>query len=72
MNSTNEQQLLLVTGFVGLVAAVLVGAGEVLLHFDLLARYSETSYDFMLAVSDQRQTLGHFLGVLGVQPPQLS
>ena len=65
MNNAKEQQIILLTGIVGLVAAVLVGAGEFLLHFDPLARYSETSYDFMLAASDQRQTLGHFLGALG-------
>lgn len=55
---------LMLTGLVGLCAAVLVGAGEFLLHFDVLARYSEEHYDFMLAASDSRQTLGHFIGVL--------
>jgi len=50
---------------IGLIAAILVGAGEFLLHFDPLARFSETSYEFMLAASDERQTIGHFLGVLG-------
>jgi hypothetical protein len=42
-----------------------VGAGEFLLHFDPLARFSEGSdYRFMLAASEARQTWGHFLGVL--------
>ena len=53
------------TGLLGLLAAILVGAGEFLLHFDPLARYSEMHYDFMLATSDQQQTLGHFLGAFG-------
>lgn len=53
------------TGLVGLLAAILVGIGEFLLHFDPLARFSETSYEFMLAASDQRQTVGHFFGALG-------
>ena len=65
MNNIREQQIIVLTGIVGLIAAILVGVGEFLLHFDTLARYSEISYDFMLAASDQRQTLGHFFGVLG-------
>ena len=65
MTNTSQQQLLVLTGVVGVIAAIVVGAGEFLLHFDPLARYSETDYDFMLAASDSRQTMGHFLGVLG-------
>jgi hypothetical protein len=65
MTSINQQQCLVLTGVVGVIAAIVVGAGEFLLHFDPLARYSETEYDFMLAASDSRQTMGHFLGVLG-------
>ncbi|MCZ6829637.1 MAG: hypothetical protein O7F73_08630 [Gammaproteobacteria bacterium] len=65
MTSTSQQQFLVLTGVVGAIAAIVVGAGEFLLHFDPLARYSETDYDFMLAASDSRQTMGHFLGVLG-------
>lgn len=63
--TNNERQFMVVTGVIGLIAAILVGTGEFLLHFDPLARFSETSYDFMLAASDERQTIGHFLGVLG-------
>ena len=64
MNS-NSQQYIVITGVIGLIAAILVGIGEFLLHFDSLARFSETSYDFMLAASDERQTIGHFFGVFG-------
>jgi hypothetical protein len=56
--------LLMVTGFTGLVAALLVGWGEFLLNFDSLARYSETHYDFMLGTSTGSFSLGHFIGVL--------
>ncbi len=63
--TNNDRLFLVVTGIIGLIAAILVGAGEFLLHFDPLARFSETSYEFMLAASDERQTIGHFLGVLG-------
>ena len=65
MNNKNQQQFMLYTGVVGLIAAILVGTGEFLLHFDPLARFSADSYAFMLAASDERQTAGHFFGVLG-------
>ena len=55
----------MLTGLLGLLAAILTGTGEFLLHYDPLARFSEKSYDFMLAASDERQTIGHFIGVLG-------
>ena len=61
----HEHQQLIATGILGLIAALVVGAGEFLLHFDPLARFSSDSYQFMLAASDERQTVGHFLGVLG-------
>lgn len=60
-----EKQKILITGVLGLIAAILTGVGEFLLHFDPLARFSETSYEFMLATSDGQQTIGHFIGVLG-------
>lgn len=65
MKSMSEYQIILLTGIIGLVAAILVGVGEFLLHFDPLARFSADSYSFLLAASDGRQTMGHFLGVLG-------
>ncbi len=61
----DHRKMIFLTGVIGLIGAILVGAGEFFLHYDPLARFSENSYDFMLAASDQRQTLGHFLGVLG-------
>ncbi len=65
MDTTINKTVILLSGFAGLAAAVLVGIGEFLLHFDPQARFSEESYTFMLAASDERQTLGHFFGVLG-------
>ena len=56
---------MVLTGIIGIIAAILVGTGEFLLHFDPLARFSTDGYAFMLAASDERQTAGHFLGVLG-------
>ena len=57
---------LAVTGIIGLLAAVLVGTGEFLLHFDALGRFGEGGgYLFMQGINAQRTTIGHFLGVLG-------
>jgi len=52
-------------GVLGLLAAVLVGAGEFLLHFDALGRFAEGgAYEFMRGINENRTTIGHFLGVL--------
>jgi len=52
-------------GVIGLLAAILVGAGEFLLHFDALGRFAEGgTYEFMLGISAERTTIGHFIGVL--------
>jgi hypothetical protein len=59
-----QKQMLIITGLIGLAGAIFVGVGEFLLHYDPLARFSETSYEFMLAAPDGQQTLGHFFGVL--------
>ena len=60
----NDHKVLLLTGYIGLIAAFLVGCGEFLLHFDPLARFSENGYDFMLAAPDTQQTIGHSLSAL--------
>ena len=60
----SEKQMLYLTGLIGLIAAVLVGLGEFLLHFDPQARFTSGGYDFMLAASTDRQTWGHFIGTL--------
>ena len=52
------------TGVVGLLASILVGTGEFLLHYDPQARY-DGSYVFFESVDVERATLGHFIGVLG-------
>jgi len=53
------------TATVGLLAATLVGIGEYLLHYDSLARFASGGYDFMIGISHERSTLGHFFGVFG-------
>lgn len=59
-----DRRLILVTGQIGLLAAVLVGIGEFLLHYDTLARYTDT-FAFFNGVTRERATIGHFFGVLG-------
>jgi len=56
---------LVITGLAGLLAAILVGIGEYLLHFDALARFTSGGYEFMSDIPAARSTLGHFFGVLG-------
>ena len=56
---------LYLTGVAGLMAAILVGAGEYLLHYDPLARFAEGGFDFMQGIGEQRTSTGHFLGVFG-------
>lgn len=60
---TNKRTILL-TGQIGLAAAVLVGIGEFLLHYDAQARYTST-FAFFEGVTRVRATIGHFFGVLG-------
>ncbi len=59
-----EQRRLILAGVIGLLAALTVGAGEFLLHFDPQGRF-EGGYDFMRGLPAARTTLGHFLAVLG-------
>lgn len=55
------------TGIAGLVAAVVVGTGEFLLHYDPLTRYAEDgTYLYMTASTEARLTAGHFLVTMGL------
>jgi hypothetical protein len=60
MNMRNQMVLF---GYIGLIAAMLTGIGEFLLHYDPLSRFSDN--EFFLGISATRTTLGHFAGVLG-------
>lgn len=54
----------LLTGFAGLAAAILVGAGEFMLQFNLEGGYEAADYAFFGRVPIERLTQGHFLAVL--------
>ena len=56
---------IIVTGVIGLMASILVGIGEYLLHYDPLARFREGGFDFMQGIDASRTTTGHFFGVFG-------
>lgn len=53
------------TGVIGLLASMIVGAGEYLLHYDPLARFADGGFGFMQGISAERTNIGHFLGVFG-------
>jgi hypothetical protein len=58
------KSIAITTGLVGLLAAILTGAGEFILHYDALARFGP-EFEFFSGIAAQRTTLGHFIGVLG-------
>ncbi len=63
MIEINDRQILILTGLSGILGAMLVGAGEFMLHFDPLVRYGQ-GFDFFKGVSESQATSGHFFGVL--------
>lgn len=65
--SSVNRTILLLTGLVGVLAAVLVGTGEYLMHFDARGRFGgdHGGYDFMKGIASERSSLGHFFAVLG-------
>jgi len=64
-NKPDTDNTIVLTAMAGVIAAILVGIGEYLLHFDAQARFADGGYGFMLGISDSRSTLGHFFGVFG-------
>lgn len=59
-----QKNYITLAGVMGLIAAILTGTGEFLLHFDALGRY-EGGYEFMVGISEHRSTIGHYSAVLG-------
>lgn len=59
----NQRQLLLF-GYLGLTGSILVGIGEFLVHYNPISYTdNEIPYGYMLHVSKENMTLGHFLMV---------
>jgi hypothetical protein len=66
LNNTPNHNIIKITGLIGIVAALLVGTGEFLLHFSPLGDYADDGqYVYLLQVSESRVTLGHFFAVIG-------
>lgn len=55
---------LLLSGLIGLLAALLVGGGEFLLHYSSDGYNNRLPYHFMKSLSRRRLIVGHFLAVL--------
>lgn len=58
------RSVIVLTGLIGLLGAVLTGIGEFLLHYDALARF-DVEYAFLGGITGQRSSVGHFVAVLG-------
>jgi Family of unknown function (DUF6796) len=66
MNETPNHRLILITGFLGIAAAILVGTGEFLLHYSPAGDYADDgNYVYLLNVPEWRITWGHFLAMSG-------
>ena len=66
MTELPKHQHVILTGMVGIIAAILTGTGEFLLHFSDAGNYADDGkYSFLLQVSTLRLNYGHFIGVLG-------
>lgn len=62
----DERKVLMITGYVGLLASIIVGAGEFLIHYSSAGYNSALPFGFLGNVSTSRMSLGHFLVVGGI------
>ena len=66
MDETPNHRMIIITGIIGIVAAVLVGAGEFMLHYSAAGDYvDDGNYVYLLHVPEWRLTWGHFLAMFG-------
>lgn len=63
-NQASVDRTLLITGYAGLLAALLVGAGEFTLQFSPVGGYESPDYNYFARISMTRLSVGHFLSVL--------
>ena len=63
-NSPRGRRMLLLTGWAGLMGALLVGAGEFLMQFSAEGGYEAADYGYYEHVSPSRLQIGHFLSVM--------
>ena len=62
--SSHQRKLLIVTGVVATLGALVVGIGEFTFQFSPRGGYEGSDYLYFLDVSRSRLTWGHFIGVL--------
>ena len=60
----HQRRLLIGTGLVAALGALIVGVGEFTFQFSPLGGYEGSDYLYFLDVSPSRLTLGHFIAVL--------
>lgn len=61
-----NHRTIIITGIIGIAAAILVGTGEFMLHFSPAGDYAdEGNYVYLLNVPEWRITWGHFLAMFG-------
>lgn len=60
----HQRRLLIGTGLLAALGALIVGIGEFTFQFSPRGGYEGTDYLYFLDVSRERLTIGHFLGVL--------
>ena len=66
MDKMPNQRIIIVTGIIGMVAALLVGTGEFMLHYSPAGDYADDgNYVYLLNVPEWRITWGHFLAMFG-------
>jgi len=66
MDEMPNHRTIVITGIIGMVAALLVGTGEFMLHFSPAGDYADDgNYVYLLQVSEWRITTGHFLAMFG-------
>lgn len=62
--NAHQRRLLIGTGLVAALGALIVGVGEFTFQFSPLGGYEGSDYLYFLDVSQSRLTLGHFIAVL--------
>lgn len=58
---TNEYRQLMLFGYLGLAATLLVGTGEFLVHFNAAPLNPEVTFSFFAGIPRERMTLGNYL-----------
>lgn len=61
----SDKKIILLTGILGLLGSIIVGAGEFLLHYSSTITENVANYNFFAAIPKNHLINGHFLAVAG-------